>query len=125
LGPHLIVASVRTGQGGSLTASALHEYQARHGLPVTGELDVSTLSSLSEREVERVIERKKLEAERKRLEETRRKLETAVLPKEAERREIAQDGAYIAYANGVVRDRVPVQQALLEILAGKAAVPCT
>jgi len=59
------------------------------------------------RELERLkteIERKRLEVERKQLEAEKKRLEMASLPKMPGAREIARDGQYIAYANGIVRD---------------------
>jgi hypothetical protein len=50
------------------------------------------------------IERKKLQAERKRLEAEKKKLEVAKLPPKPMIKEIARDGYFIAYANGVVKD---------------------
>ena len=67
------------------------------------------------RELERLkteIERKRIEAERKRLEDEKKRLEVASLPQKPSYSRpsssssdvIKQDGVYIAYANGIVRD---------------------
>jgi len=58
------------------------------------------------------IEKKRIEDERKRLEAEKARLETASIPASplpstpaAQHQEIGRDGLYIAYANGVVKDR--------------------